>query len=59
MKTMKKKLPGPVSLEERRVIDDGWQQSRERPEKQSREELSDDGILERESESGSAHTDKF
>lgn len=38
-------VPGPVCLEEGRVVDDGGQQSGESPEQQSREELCDDGIL--------------
>lgn len=38
-------LPGPVSLEEGRVVDNGGQQCRESPEQQSGEELGDDGIL--------------
>lgn len=42
---MEAAVPGPVSLEESRVVDDGWQQSRESPEQQGGEELSDDGVL--------------
>lgn len=40
-----KLVPGPVSLEEGGVIDDGRQQSREGPEQECGEELSHDGIL--------------
>lgn len=34
-------------LEESRVVDDGGQQGRESPQEQSREELGDDGVLEK------------
>lgn len=50
-------LPGPVSLEEGRVVDDGWQQSRESPEKQSGKELSDDGILDKETSTQQSQDD--
>lgn len=38
-------VPGPVGLKEGRVVDNSGQQGREGPEQQSREELSDDGVL--------------
>lgn len=38
-------VPGPVGLEEGRVVDDGGQQSGEGPEQQRGEELGDDGVL--------------
>lgn len=43
-------VPGPVSLKEARVVDNGGQQSRESPEQQSGEKLSDDRILSRRTE---------
>lgn len=45
MKRRVRRQPGPVSLEEGRVVDNGGQQRRESPEQQSGEELGDDGIL--------------
>lgn len=38
-------VPGPVSLEEGGVVDDGGQQSGEGPQQQSGEELGHDGVL--------------
>lgn len=45
MKRRVRRQPGPVSLEEGGVVDNGGQQRRESPEQQSWEELGDDGIL--------------
>lgn len=46
-----------MSLEEGRVVDDGWQQSRESPEKQSGKELSDDGVLHEETSTEQSQDD--
>lgn len=48
-------LPGPVSLKEGRVVDDGGQQGRESPEQQGGEELGDDGILSHREEEQRSH----
>lgn len=45
MKRRVRRKPGPVSLEEGGVVDNGGQQSGEGPEQQGGEELGDDGIL--------------
>lgn len=39
-------IPGPVGFQEGWVIDNGWEQRWEGPQKKSGEELGDDGILE-------------
>lgn len=44
-----------MGLEEGRVVDDGWQQSREGPEKQGGKELSDDGVLDKQSNKQQSH----
>lgn len=49
---------GPVRLQQRRVVDNGWEQGREGPEQERGEELADNRVLEdkvhsRESQRGS------
>lgn len=39
-------IPSPVGLKEGRVVDNGWKEGWEGPQKKSGEELGDDGILE-------------
>lgn len=39
-------VPCPVGLKEGRVVDDGGEKGREAPQQQGGEELSDDGVLE-------------
>lgn len=43
-------IPGPVGLKEGGVVDNGWKQGREGPQKKSGDELGDDGTLKQRSE---------